>query len=68
MEVLMQRAGFVVTKEELIRVGWSGDADVSDGTLYVFMRTLRGKIHFVRQPALLHTVRGVGYTLRIVQA
>ena len=40
METLMQRAGLVVTKEELIRVGWSGGADVSDDTLYVFMRAL----------------------------
>ena len=68
METLMQRAGLVVTKEELIRVGWSGGADVSDDTLYVFMRALRNKIQFARQPALLHTVRGVGYTLRIVAA
>ena len=65
MEALMQRDGSVVRKEELIRVGWSGEVDVSDDTLYVFMRTLRSKIQFVRQPAHLHTVRGVGYTLRI---
>ena len=68
MEILMKRTGLVVTKDELIRVGWSGNADVSDDTLYVFMRALRNKIRFARQPALLHTVRGVGYTLRIVPA
>ena len=38
MEMLMQRAGLIVTKEELIRGGWSSDADVSDDTLYVFIR------------------------------
>ena len=67
MEILMRRAGLVVTKEELIRVGWSGSADVSDDTLYVFMRALRNKIQFARQPALLQTIRSVGYTLRTVQ-
>ena len=68
MEVLMQRAGFVVTKDVLTRIGWSSHADVSDDTLYVFMRALRNKIQFERQPVLLHTVRGVGYMLKAVSA
>ena len=68
METLMRRAGRVVTKEELMRVGWNGGADVSDDTLYVFMRALRTKMQLARQPLLLHTVRGVGYMLRSVPA
>ena len=68
METLMQRSGFVVTKEVLTKIGWSGHADVSDDTLYVFMRALRSKIQFSRQPVLLHTVRGVGYMLKAVTA
>ena len=68
METLMQRAGLVVTKEVLVRIGWSGYADVSDDTLYVFMRALRSKIQFERQPVLLHTIRGVGYMLKAVAA
>ena len=68
METLMQRSGFVVTKEVLTKIGWSGQADVSDDTLYVFMRALRSKLLFERQPVLLHTVRGVGYMLKAVTA
>jgi two-component system, OmpR family, response regulator MprA len=37
---------------------------VSDNTLYVFIRSLRAKIEGGSEPQLLHTIRGVGYTLR----
>jgi len=68
MEVLMRRAGQVVPKETLSKIGWGLDAEANDGTLYVFMRSLRNKIQFDEQPALLHTVRGVGYMLKAVAA
>jgi DNA-binding response OmpR family regulator len=61
MEVLMRRAGSIVSQETLIRAGWGFDADVNDGTLYVFIRMLRAKIG---DPQLLQTARGVGYVLR----
>jgi DNA-binding response OmpR family regulator len=61
MEVLMRRAGSIVSQETLIRAGWGFDADVNDGTLYVFIRMLRSKIG---DPQLLQTARGVGYVLR----
>lgn len=66
MEILMRRAGSVVRKETLAEIGWGMDADFSDSTLYVFMRSLRNKIQIESQPALLHTVRGVGYMLKAV--
>jgi DNA-binding response OmpR family regulator len=46
----------------LVEAGWGGGAEVSDNTLYVFIRSLRTKIG--NAPQLLHTVRGVGYSLR----
>ena len=64
MEKLIRNAGHVVTKDVLVRAGWGLGADVSDSSLYVFMRGLRHKIAADEEPQLLHTVRGVGYTLR----
>ena len=64
VEVLMRRAGTIVPHEVLVEAGWGGDADVSDSTIYVFMRSLRAKISQPGEDQLLHTVRGVGYTLR----
>ena len=44
--------------------GWGGGAEVSEGTLYVFIRGLRAKIACAGECQLLHTARNVGYTLR----
>ncbi len=62
LEVMLRRAGCVVPRDVLVEAGWGGGADVSDNTLYVFIRSLRSKIG--GEPQLLHTVRGVGYSLR----
>ncbi len=64
MEALMRRAGCVVPRDVLVEAGWSGAAEVSDGTLYVFIRGLRAKIAHAGECQFLHTVRGVGYALR----
>jgi DNA-binding response OmpR family regulator len=65
LEVLMRRAGSIVSHRTLVEVGWGGDADVSDSTLYVFIRGLRAKLTAGGESQLLHTARGVGYTLRL---
>ncbi len=62
LEVMIRRAGCVVPRDVLVEAGWGGGAEVSDNTLYVFIRSLRNKIG--NDPPLLHTVRGVGYSLR----
>jgi DNA-binding response OmpR family regulator len=62
LEVMIRRAGCVVPRDVLVESGWGGGAEVSDNTLYVFIRSLRNKIG--GEPQLLHTVRGVGYSLR----
>lgn len=64
LETLMQRAGQVVRKEELAEIGWGIDQPFNEGTLYVFMSSLRTKLHSADRPNLLHTVRGVGYMLK----
>jgi DNA-binding response OmpR family regulator len=64
LELLMRRGGCIVPRQALAEAGWGGDAEVSDSTLYVFIRALRAKIAGPRERQLLHTARGVGYTLR----
>jgi len=65
LEVMVRRAGCVVPREVLVEAGWGGGAEVNDNTLYVFIRGLRAKIESGNEPQLLHTIRGVGYTLRV---
>jgi len=64
LSVLMRRARSVVPHAVLIEEGWSSDADVSFDSLYVLIRALRSKITHSSEVELLHTIRGVGYSLR----
>ena len=64
LSMLMRRARSVVPHAVLIEEGWSGDADASFDSLYVFIRALRSKITHPGEVEMLHTIRGVGYSLR----
>ena len=64
LEVLIRRAGAVVSREVLLEEGWGAGAEPSGANLYVFIRSLRAKITHPGEPELLHTVHGVGYSLR----
>jgi DNA-binding response OmpR family regulator len=64
LEVLMKNSGRVITRERLIEVVWGNERDVQSNTLDVFIRQLRAKIEPSGTAKLLHTIRGIGYTLR----
>jgi len=63
LERLMHAAGRVVTRNQIIESVW-GDRNVSENNLYVFMGFLRAKVDRPGLPRLLHTERGLGYSLR----
>ena len=63
LELLLRNAGRVVRRETILESVWGFDCDVHENTLEAFVRLLRLKVD-VREPKLIHTVRGVGYTLR----
>jgi two-component system response regulator MprA len=63
LECLMRAAGRVVTRDRIIELVW-GDREVSENNLDVFIRYLRGKVDGPGLPRLLHTERGLGYSLR----
>ncbi|MEJ7608151.1 MAG: response regulator transcription factor [Bryobacteraceae bacterium] len=65
LECLMRRAGRVVPRNDLIGDVWSVDREIENNTLDVFIRLLRAKIEAGGAKRLIHTVRGVGYTLRV---
>lgn len=63
LECLIHSGGRVVTRERLIETVW-GDRDVTENNLDVFIRFLRAKLEPPGASRLLHTERGVGYSLR----
>ncbi len=64
LELLMRSAGRVVERESLIASIWGSDTDIESNTLDAFVRLLRSKVERPDEPKLIHTVRGVGYSLR----
>src|SRR5206468_10975188 len=63
LECLLQSAGRVVTRDRLIDTIWS-DREVSENNLDVFIRFLRSKVDTPGSAKLIHTERGLGYSLR----
>jgi DNA-binding response OmpR family regulator len=63
LECLMRSAGRIVTRGQLIEAVW-GDREVSSNNLDVFIHFLRLKVDLPGYRRLIHTERGVGYSLR----
>ncbi len=63
LECLLRSAGRVVTRDRLIETVWS-DRTVSENNLDVFIRFLRSKVDVPGSVKLIHTERGLGYSLR----
>jgi DNA-binding response OmpR family regulator len=63
LEFLMRNAGRAMSRSTILENVWGFDSEVNENTLEVFMRLLRVKVD-TREPKLIHTIRGFGYTLR----
>jgi two-component system response regulator MprA len=65
LECLFRSAGRVVTRDRIIEIVWN-DREISENNLDVFIKFLRAKIDPPGSPKLIHTERGLGYSLRQV--
>ena len=63
LECLLRSAGRVIKRHRLIETVWS-DRQVSENNLDVFINFVRTKIDLPGLPKLIHTERGLGYSLR----
>lgn len=64
LETLARNAGTVLTRERLLSIVWGYDFAVHTNVVDVFVSYLRRKLEMNGTPRLVHTVRGVGFTLR----
>ncbi len=64
LDLLMRRAGRVVSRNVLFEAVWGFDDEVEENTLDAFVRLVRSKVDRDFKHKLIHTVRGVGYTIR----
>lgn len=65
LELLLRNAGRVVSRETILESVWGFDSEVEENTIEAFVRLLRSKIDAGSEPKLIHTVRGIGYCLRL---
>ena len=64
LEILMRRAGEVLTRNRLLEHAWDGDQDFRSNVVDVYVSYLRDKIDRPFDVRSIETVRGVGYRLR----
>jgi two-component system, OmpR family, copper resistance phosphate regulon response regulator CusR len=64
LEVLVRNRGRVVTRKALLAAVWGNRRDVGANTLDAFVRLLRKKIEETSDVRLIHTHRGLGYSVR----
>jgi DNA-binding response OmpR family regulator len=69
LEYLMRHPNIILTKDQIINNVWNYEADILPNTVEVYIGYLRNKIDkpFKKQPPLIHTIRGFGYKLGILQ-
>ncbi|AUG80820.1 DNA-binding response regulator [Kitasatospora sp. MMS16-BH015] len=65
LEQLVRNAGIVLTRDQLLDRVWGYDFDVRTDAVDTFVSYLRRKLEAGGHPRLIHTVRGVGFVLRL---
>ncbi len=64
LELLMRSPRVVLTRSRIFEEVWGYDFGASSNALEVYVSYLRRKLEAEGEHRLIHTVRGVGYTLR----
>lgn len=64
LEFLLRHPGRVLSRERILRDVWGFEFAPASNTLDVYIMYLRRKLESRGEPRLIHTVRGLGYTLR----
>jgi DNA-binding response OmpR family regulator len=65
LAVLMQEPGRPFSRTELCERVWQRDHEYDTRTVEIFITRLRKKVDSGFSPTLIHTLRGVGYTLSV---
>jgi DNA-binding response OmpR family regulator len=64
LEFLIERSGRVASRRAIIEAVWGIETTIKGNTLDAFVRLLREKVDHGYDLKLIHTVRGLGYSLR----
>ncbi len=65
LEYLIRNQRVVISRQQLLEDVWGYEPFADTNTIEVFVSNIRRKLEAEGEPRLLHTVRGVGYVLRV---
>ncbi len=65
LEYLIRNQRVVISRQQLLEDVWGYEPFADTNTIEVFVSNIRRKLEADGEPRLLHTVRGVGYILRV---
>ena len=65
LDYFMRNPGRVLTRTMIAEHVWDYDFDPMTNVIDVYVNYLRKKIESSREPKLIHTVRGVGYVMKV---
>ena len=66
LEYLLSHANTTLSKSEILSVVWGNDFDGDQNIVEVYVGYLRKKIDIAKEPSVIRTVRGFGYSARDV--
>jgi two-component system OmpR family response regulator len=64
LRYLLLNSGRVLTRAQILDHVWNYDFDGDASVVETYMSYLRRKVDTV-EPKLIHTIRGVGYSMRV---
>ena len=67
LECLIRNQGRVLSRSQIENSVWDFDYEGSSNMIDVYIRYLRKKIDDNYEPKLIHTVRGVGYVMKVAE-
>ncbi|WP_194818075.1 response regulator transcription factor [Nocardia sp. XZ_19_385] len=65
LELLARNTGLVLSRDTIAERVWGGTLPQTSNAIDVYIRYLRQKLDAAECPPLIHTVRGVGYQVRV---
>ncbi|MDA8277876.1 MAG: response regulator transcription factor [Actinomycetota bacterium] len=66
VQILIRRAGFVVTRASIISDVWDNDEAIAANNVDQYVRRLRKKVFFEGTGCEIETIHGMGYRFRII--
>ena len=65
LEYFLRNDRIVLSRSRILEAVWGLDVDTTSNIVDVYVRYLRNKLEEGGEPRVIHTVRGVGYVLRV---